>query len=90
MLGVEREQAARFSFLMSVPAISGGLLLKLRDANVESLDVPQLAVGGFASLITGYLALILLVRLVKAGRLSAFSWYAFAIAAVAGGIALLG
>ncbi len=90
MLGIEREQAARFSFLMSVPAISGGLLLKLRDAHVASLDLTQLAVGGLASLVAGYAALILLVKLVRAGRLSAFAWYTFAVAILAGLIAILG
>ena len=90
MLGVEREQAARFSFLMSVPAISGGLLLKLRDAHVAALDLPQLAVGGVAAMVTGYAALVLVVRLVRAGKLSAFSWYAFAVAAVAAAIAVAG
>jgi len=88
MLGIEREQAARFSFLMSVPAIGGALLLKLRDVQPDSLDFPQLAVGGLAAMITGYLALVLLVRLVRAGRMSAFAWYVFAIAAVAGILAI--
>ena len=90
MLGVDREQAARFSFLMSVPAISGGLLLKLRHAQIESLDIPQLAIGGGAAMITGYAALVWRGRLVRAGKLSAFSGYAFAVAAVAGVIAWMG
>ncbi len=80
MLGLEREQAARFSFLMSVPAITGGLLLQLRDADLAALDVPQMTVGGIAALISGYFALVLLVQLVRAGRLSAFAWYLFGAA----------
>ena len=88
MLGLEREQAARFSFLMSVPAITGGLLLQLRDAHLASLDVPQLVVGGLASMVTGYAALVLLVRLVRAGRLSAFAWYMFGVAAFALAVAV--
>ena len=81
MLGLPREQAARFSFLMSVPAIGGGLLLKLRDADLSAIDVPMMAVGGLAALVSGYFALVLLVRLVRSGHLSAFAWYLFGAAA---------
>ena len=88
MLGLERESAARFSFLMSVPAITGGLLLQLRDAQFESLDWSQMAVGGLASMVSGYFALVLLVQLVKSGRLSAFAWYLFGAAALALGLTL--
>ncbi|MBX2800028.1 MAG: undecaprenyl-diphosphate phosphatase [Myxococcales bacterium] len=88
MLGLQREQAARFSFLMSVPAITGGLLLKLRDADTAALDLGQMAVGGTAALITGYLALVLLVRLVRAGRMWAFAGYCFFAAAASLALAL--
>ncbi len=90
MLGMRREVAARFSFLMSVPAIGGAVLLKLKDADVSQLDVVQLGVGGLTSLVVGYGALVLLVRLVLAGRFSAFCWYAWAAAIAAGAIAYLG
>ena len=36
MLGLERDEAARFSFLMSVPAISGAVLFKLKDEYLAS------------------------------------------------------
>lgn len=87
MLGIERDDAARFSFLMSVPAISGALILKLLDADTASLVPAQLAIGGLASLVTGYGALVLLVRLVRAGRLDRFCWYCWAAAIAAGLIA---
>lgn len=90
MLGLPREQAARFSFLMSVPAIAGGLLLKLRGADMAAIDVPQMAVGGLAAVVAGYFALVLLVRLVRSGHLSAFAWYLFGAAAFALGLAVTG
>lgn len=90
MLGLNREQAARFSFLMSVPAISGGLLLKLRDADVSAIDLPQMALGGLAALVSGYFALVLLVQLVKRGHLSVFAWYLFGVAGLALTLALVG
>lgn len=89
MLGLPRETAARFSFLMSVPAILGAVLLKLKDVEAAGLDPVQLVAGGLTALVTGYLALVLLVKLVLAGRFSAFCWYAWFAAIVAGVIALL-
>ncbi|MEN0068074.1 MAG: undecaprenyl-diphosphate phosphatase [Myxococcota bacterium] len=80
LLGLGREKAARFSFLMSVPAIVGGLLLELRDAELGDVDPVQLAVGGGASLVTGYLALVLLVQVVRQGRMAWFAGYLFLVA----------
>ncbi|MBT3217630.1 MAG: undecaprenyl-diphosphate phosphatase [Proteobacteria bacterium] len=88
LLGVEREHAVRFSFLMSVPAILGAVLFKARDVEVGSLDWMQMGVGGLAALVAGYFALVVLVKLVKRGGLSKFSWYCWGAAIVAGGIAL--
>lgn len=80
LLGLEREKAARFSFLMSVPAITGGLLLELRDAELGAVEPVQLVVGGFAALVTGYLALVLLVQVVRSGRMAWFAIYLFGVA----------
>ena len=87
MLGMEREVAAKFSFLMSVPAILGAVLLKFKDADFSQLDLVQLGVGGLASLITGYVALVLLVKLVKSGMFKNFAWYCWGAAIVAGVLA---
>ena len=84
MLGIEREQAARFSFLMSVPAITGAVLKKSLDADWSAMDGTALAVGFFASLVSGYLALVLLVQLVKRGGLWWFALYCYPLAVVAG------
>lgn len=87
-LGLRRDFAARFSFLMSVPAILGASLLQLADYEGHGLDGSQLLAGGLAALVSGYFALVLLVRLVKRGNLSAFAWYCWLAAIAAGVIAL--
>jgi undecaprenyl-diphosphatase len=88
MLGLKRDFAARYSFLMSVPAIAGGTLLKtLKADSFEGMDAGGLFVGGLSSLIVGYFALALLVKLVKDGNLHYFAWYCFAASAAAGFIA---
>ena len=81
---MKREYAARFSFLLSIPAISGAFLLKAREANLDQLDVGVLGVGALSSLIAGYFALVLLIKLVKRGDFSKFSWYVWAMAIAAG------
>ena len=78
-LGMEREWSARFSFLLSIPAIAGAMLLQLKDLGTSSFSLSSIIVGSLTALITGYLALRLLVRLVKKGRLSLFAPYCWVI-----------
>ncbi len=75
--GVSRERAAEFSFLLSIPAIVGALVLEMRDFGDLHAVVPPaaMAAGFVASLIFGFLSLSLLVRLVRGGRLWVFSIY---------------
>jgi len=88
LLGFSPAFAARFSFLMSVPAILGAVVLSLKDAELSQLDLPALGIGGLTALASGYAALVLLVIIVKKRRLASFAWYAWAMALVAGGIAV--
>ena len=88
MLGVERGEAARFSFLMSVPAILGAVALKFRDADQSTLDATGLSIGFVSAMVTGYLALVLLVRVVQAGTFPRFAWYCWGAAIVAGVLAI--
>lgn len=76
-LGLDRELAARFSFLLSVPAILGALVLKLKDVGETGLAVDggAAAVGFVAALVTGFAALVALLPLVRRGRLHWFAFY---------------
>lgn len=82
MLGLRREEAARFSFLMSVPAIGGAALLELGDLP-PGLPWGQMALGFGVAAVTGYLALWALVRLVIRGRFWVFAPYVAAVGALA-------
>jgi undecaprenyl-diphosphatase len=77
-LGLERETAARYSFLLSIPAIIGASILGLKDisANPSSQLIPTL-IGTFTACLVGYGALRLLVYIVKKGRLHIFAPYCF-------------
>jgi undecaprenyl-diphosphatase len=75
-LGIERVTAARFSFLLSIPAISGAVVLHLRKASLANTsDLGLYAAGAVVAAISGYLALRWLVALVRRGELHWFSYY---------------
>ncbi len=71
------------TILLAIPAILGAFVLKAGDAAWDTLDVGALGVGFLASMISGYLALVILVRLVQQGSFKHFAWYLFALAAFA-------
>jgi len=73
--GIRREKAARFSFLLSVPAIAGAAILKLGDTGSGGIDTFMLITGFLISALTGYLALRILLRFLKVGKFSIFAWY---------------
>jgi len=76
MLGMEREFAARFSFLLFIPAIVGALILEFDISRIGGEPFPLL-LGTTAAGVTGFLALRLLLGVVKKGRLWIFAPYCF-------------
>lgn len=90
LLGFEREFAVKLSFLMSVPAILGAVLIKSREVVVADVTWAPMLLGAAAATITGYAALVLLVRLVKVGRFADFAWYVWAMAIVTAGMVVFG
>lgn len=82
LLGVQRETAARYSFLLSVPSIVGALLLKIGDAG-DGIGVGATALGFVAALVSGYFCLVFLVQIVRRGKLAWFAPYCFAVGLLA-------
>jgi len=78
MQGIEREEAARFSFLMFIPAIIGAALVEGRHIK-EIADPMALGVGTLVSVIVGFLTLNFLLRIVKTGDFSRFKWYCLTV-----------
>lgn len=91
--GLNGEDAARFSFLLMIPAVGGASLLEMRKVfeagKVVGYLPSELLVGLFVAAITGFAALKLLVFMIKKQKLSLFSYYLFAISAISL-IAILG
>jgi undecaprenyl-diphosphatase len=84
-LGLRREEAARFSFLMSVPITTAAALLSLADAfgsGIDAGDVLLFLVGSITSGVVGYLAIRFLLNYLTGHSLLVFAYYRFALAAV--------
>ena len=79
-LGMDREAAARFSFLLSIPAIAGAALVELDLSRIDDGGhALAFALGGLVAFVIGLAALTLLVRVVKQGRLWLFAPYVAAV-----------
>ena len=84
-LGLRREEAARFSFLMSVPVTAAAAGLSLAEAAAEGMDGHEAAMffaGSLSSAVVGYLAIRFLLRFLANHTLRVFAYYRFALAAV--------
>jgi undecaprenyl-diphosphatase len=76
--GLQRDSAARFSFLLSVPIIMGAGLFKLTDLREVpgAMNSPVVLWAGFASAgVSGFLSIKLLLRYLRAGPLYPFAAY---------------
>ena len=84
-LGLRREEAARFSFLMSVPVIAGAGSLKLFEILSKGMSISEAVMFGagfVSSAMVGYLAIRFLLNFLTNHSLRAFAYYRFALAAV--------
>ena len=84
-LGLERDAAARFSFLMSVPVIAGAGLLKARTlvgAGLGAAQAGELVVGVLTSAIFGFIAVAFLLRYLRGHGTGIFIAYRVGFAAL--------
>jgi len=83
--GIKQDVAARFSFLLSIPAILGAAVMKFDSALSLHAGILPYAAGAVTAGITGYLSLKLLSSMIRKGHLFYFAPYC----AVMGSLALL-
>jgi undecaprenyl-diphosphatase len=80
--GFEPSEAARFSFLLGIPAIVGAGLLQVPDLlSAGRLDAPLL-LGFVTAAVSGYLAISLMLAVIRRAGLVPFAVYAFAVGAL--------
>lgn len=94
-LGLTRTAAARFSFLLMIPAVAGATVIslpELADAGANGpYGVPEAAVGALAAALSGFWAIRFLLRLVARETLGGFARYLVLAAAItAAGYAWIG
>jgi undecaprenyl-diphosphatase len=80
-LGFERQTAARFAFLLSIPAILGAFLFSLPDLGDAAAGYGgwALLVGFLAALVSGFLAVRFMMRYVRQHRMRPFAIYTLAL-----------
>lgn len=85
LLGIDREKAARFSFLMVVPLIFGkmGKTMISDEFATSSVEVMPLIIGFIAAFVAGLIACNWMIGLVKRAKLKYFSYYCFLVGIVA-------
>jgi undecaprenyl-diphosphatase len=91
-LGLRREEAARFSFLMSVPIIGGAGVLKMLDLLGDTMSGTQIltfAAGFITSAIVGYVTIRFLLKYLVNHSLRIFAYYRFALAMVVTALLLI-
>lgn len=83
--GLNRETAARFSFLMSIPVIGGaGFLqfLNVLESGKIATGTDILIIGLLSAAVSGYLAIKILLKVLKEKKLNYFSYYCWTAALV--------
>ncbi len=79
LCGISAKTAAEYSFLLSIPAILGAVVLKMRDVVDTAIPIHIIAGGMLASFVVGYIALRLLLVMLNRGKFSVFSYYCVAL-----------
>lgn len=83
MRGFDRQTAARFAFLLAIPAILGASILEIPEVlGAESFDFGPVAAGFSAALIAGYGAISLFLRFLRSSTLKGFSYYTWALGTI--------
>ena len=87
LLKIDRDKAARFSFLMVIPLILGSIVKSILDGNLtqDSTELFPLLIGFLGAFFTGVFACHWMIALVKKSKLKYFSFYCIMV----GGLAIL-
>ncbi len=82
LLGIDKESAAKFSFLMVIPLIFGKMIKDIFDGAlfIDNINFVSLIIGFIAAFLTGLFACTWMIKLVKESQLKYFSIYCLIIA----------
>ncbi len=95
LLGIEKSDASKFSFLMVLPPILGATLLKTMqylqstEATTELVSLPSLSIGFIVAFISGLIACTWMINIVRKGKLVYFALYCIAVSIILGSTILI-
>lgn len=93
MRGIDRAEAARFSFLLSLPAILGATVLQTKDLlenPVETATLMPMLIGTVFAGIAGYIAIRWMIKIISTGSMKGFAIYVWILGAIILGLQLFG
>lgn len=94
LLGIEKDEATRFSFLMVLPPILGATLLEVlklfkEPVVAEGIAPVSLVAGFLAAFLAGLVACSMMIKIVRKGKLIYFAIYCLIVGSIAVGYGLI-
>lgn len=77
--GLDKEFAAKFSFILSIPAILGAAVVQLKDLGSANIEFSACIAGFIVAAISGYFAISFLLKLVREKSLDIFAYYCWIV-----------
>ncbi len=88
--GIDGDAAARFSFLLALPAVGGAMLLSVKDVQyLATADLPAYGLGALTAFVSGLFAIRCLMNVVRRKRLIGFAIYCLLVGSIIIGYSLL-
>ncbi len=79
LLGIKKEKAAEYSFLLSIPAVVGANVLEVSKAGVGELLRPEYSVGILCSFVAGIVCIKILLNVLTTNKFKYFGYYCILI-----------
>ncbi|MSS63342.1 undecaprenyl-diphosphate phosphatase [Velocimicrobium porci] len=85
-LGFDKNFAVKYSFIMSIPAVLGAVVLKLKDfasITFETATIVNYTIGTIVSAVVGYICIKTMLVIVRGKKFKGFAFYCFIVGAIA-------
>lgn len=86
LCGFDKNYAVKYSFIMSIPAVLGAVVLKIKDFSTitfQTNDIIAYSLGTIIATLVGYLCIKTMLVIVRGKKFKIFSYYCFAIGLIA-------
>lgn len=86
LCGFKKEFAVKYSFIMSIPAVLGAVVLEIKDAfgmQIDSIQMVNYLVGTVIAAVVGYICIKTMLVIVRGKKFKYFAYYCFIIGVIA-------